>query len=105
MSDPEWASWPDEKLMELRLCDLGVSAVDSGFKYARQKRETRGLRPETCDLSIVQRASYSASTSIQHMRVNHSRTHILVAQQLLHRLPREIISKSVLDVSFSPSTL
>jgi putative zinc-binding metallo-peptidase len=25
MSEPEWASWPDEKLLELRLCDLGVS--------------------------------------------------------------------------------
>ncbi len=25
MSDPEWASWPDEKLLEARLCDLGVT--------------------------------------------------------------------------------
>jgi hypothetical protein len=25
MSDPEWASWPDEKLLEMRLCDLGVA--------------------------------------------------------------------------------
>jgi hypothetical protein len=25
MSDPEWASWPDEKLLGLRLCDLGVT--------------------------------------------------------------------------------
>ena len=27
MPDPEWASWPDEKLLELRLCDLGL-AID-----------------------------------------------------------------------------
>jgi Putative zinc-binding metallo-peptidase len=25
MSDPEWASWPDEKLLEARICDLGVT--------------------------------------------------------------------------------
>ncbi len=25
MADPEWASWPDEKLLEMRLCDLGVA--------------------------------------------------------------------------------
>src|SRR5438105_12641228 len=25
MADPEWASWPDEKLLEMRMCDLGVS--------------------------------------------------------------------------------
>lgn len=25
MSDPEWASWPDEKLLEARFCDLGVT--------------------------------------------------------------------------------
>ena len=27
MPDPEWASWPDDKLLETRLCDLGV-AID-----------------------------------------------------------------------------
>ena len=27
MPDPEWASWPDDKLLELRVCDLGV-AID-----------------------------------------------------------------------------
>ena len=27
MSDPEWASWPDEKLLETRLCDLGVAVA------------------------------------------------------------------------------
>jgi hypothetical protein len=25
MSDPEWATWTDEKLLELRMCDLGVT--------------------------------------------------------------------------------
>jgi hypothetical protein len=25
MSDPEWAAWPDEKLLEARICDLGVT--------------------------------------------------------------------------------
>jgi hypothetical protein len=25
MPDPEWASWPDDKLLEVRLCDLGVT--------------------------------------------------------------------------------
>jgi Putative zinc-binding metallo-peptidase len=25
MSDPEWASWPDEKLLEARFCDLGIT--------------------------------------------------------------------------------
>jgi putative zinc-binding metallo-peptidase len=25
MADPEWAAWPDEKLLETRLCDLGVA--------------------------------------------------------------------------------
>jgi hypothetical protein len=25
MAEPEWASWPDEKLLDLRLCDLGVT--------------------------------------------------------------------------------
>jgi hypothetical protein len=25
MADPEWASWPDDKLLDVRLCDLGVT--------------------------------------------------------------------------------
>jgi len=29
-SEPEWASWPDEKLLDLPMCRLGVS-LDSGF--------------------------------------------------------------------------
>lgn len=29
-SEPEWASWPDEKLLDLPLCRLGVS-LESGF--------------------------------------------------------------------------
>ena len=25
MSDPDWVAFPDEKLLEMRICDLGVS--------------------------------------------------------------------------------
>ena len=25
MIDPEWAAWPDDRLLDLRLCDLGVT--------------------------------------------------------------------------------
>jgi hypothetical protein len=25
MPDPDWASWPDEKLLEIRICDLGLT--------------------------------------------------------------------------------
>src|ERR1700682_806212 len=25
MADPDWALWPDEKLLDVRLCDLGVA--------------------------------------------------------------------------------
>jgi hypothetical protein len=29
MVEPEWSSWPDEQLLELRLCDLGVSIAET----------------------------------------------------------------------------
>jgi hypothetical protein len=32
MSEPEWATWPDERLLELRLCDLGVSIQGTGLE-------------------------------------------------------------------------
>jgi putative zinc-binding metallo-peptidase len=32
MSDPDWATWPDEKLLDLRLSDLGVSIEGSGLE-------------------------------------------------------------------------
>ena len=48
MSDPEWASWPDEKLLEIRLCDLGVTIEGSTDLEQRiaeigAELETRGL--------------------------------------------------------------
>jgi hypothetical protein len=44
---PEWASWPDERLLEVRLCDLGLSIRDSPLRphirqLYRELRE-RGL--------------------------------------------------------------
>ncbi|HVH28219.1 MAG TPA: putative zinc-binding metallopeptidase [Vicinamibacterales bacterium] len=32
MSDPDWAAWPDEKLLDLRICDLGVSIDGTGLE-------------------------------------------------------------------------
>jgi hypothetical protein len=48
MPDPEWASWPDEKLLEIRLCDLGVTIEGSTDLEQRiaeigAELETRGL--------------------------------------------------------------
>jgi Putative zinc-binding metallo-peptidase len=41
MSDPEWASWPDEKLLEARFCDLGVTieGTDLDARIARINAE------------------------------------------------------------------
>jgi hypothetical protein len=41
MSDPEWASWPDEKLLEARFCDLGVTieGTDLEARIARINAE------------------------------------------------------------------
>src|SRR3989454_12799530 len=48
MSDPEWASWNDEQLLALRLCDLGLSieGTDLEQRIAQLDREleARGLR-------------------------------------------------------------
>jgi hypothetical protein len=33
MADPEWATWSDEKLLELRLCDLGVSIEGTDLEH------------------------------------------------------------------------
>ncbi|MEO8256810.1 MAG: putative zinc-binding metallopeptidase [Acidobacteriota bacterium] len=47
MPDPEWASWPDEKLLDLRLCDLGVTieGTDLEARIAEivAELEARGL--------------------------------------------------------------
>jgi hypothetical protein len=41
--DPEWAAWPDEKLLDLRLCDLGLTIKNSGLPifFRRLYRELR----------------------------------------------------------------
>jgi hypothetical protein len=41
MSDPEWASWPDEKLLEARFCDLGITieGTDLEARIARINAE------------------------------------------------------------------
>ena len=30
--DPEWASWPDDKLVDLRICDLKISIEGSALE-------------------------------------------------------------------------
>lgn len=37
LAEPEWATWPDEKLLDLRLCDLQVS-VEAGFLVDQLKQ-------------------------------------------------------------------
>ena len=48
MSEPEWAAWPDEKLLEVRLCDLGVSIegteIEPRIAQVNAELEVRGLR-------------------------------------------------------------
>lgn len=47
MTDPEWASWPDEKLLDLRISDLNVgidgSALEPRIAQLRSELEARGL--------------------------------------------------------------
>src|SRR5262245_38400326 len=47
MSDPEWASWPDDKLLEVRLCDLGVAIagteIEPRIADINAELERRGL--------------------------------------------------------------
>jgi hypothetical protein len=47
MSEPEWAGWPDDKLLELRMCDLGVSIegteVERRIAQVNGELEARGL--------------------------------------------------------------
>src|ERR1700730_15584748 len=47
MPDPEWASWPDEKLLEIRLCDLGVAIegteLEQRIAEIGAELEARGL--------------------------------------------------------------
>ncbi|MBK5255869.1 MAG: putative zinc-binding metallopeptidase [Vicinamibacteria bacterium] len=45
---PKWASWPDEDLLELRLCDLGLhiagTAVEEGVRALYANLQASGLR-------------------------------------------------------------
>jgi hypothetical protein len=47
MPDPDWASWPDEKLLEIRLCDLGVTIEGTELEHRiaeiGAELEARGL--------------------------------------------------------------
>jgi hypothetical protein len=47
MSDPEWAAWPDDKLLEVRLCDLGVTIagteIEQRIADINAELERRGL--------------------------------------------------------------
>ena len=50
-SEPPWANWPDEKLLDLRICDLGVQIEGSNVEeridelYAELKGRGLGFRP------------------------------------------------------------
>jgi hypothetical protein len=47
MSDPDWASWPDEKLLELRISDLNItiegSALEPRIAQLQSELTARGL--------------------------------------------------------------
>jgi hypothetical protein len=47
MSEPDWAGWPDEKLLELRMCDLGVSIegteIEQRTEQVNAEIQARGL--------------------------------------------------------------
>jgi len=47
MSDPDWAAWPDEKLLDVRMCDLGVSIegteIEQRIGEVNTELQVRGL--------------------------------------------------------------
>src|SRR6266487_4409987 len=47
MSDPDWATWPDDKLLDVRLCDLGVTIagtdVEQRITDINAELDRRGL--------------------------------------------------------------
>ena len=47
MTEPEWAGWPDDRLMDLRICDLNVaiegSALEPRIEQLRTELSARGL--------------------------------------------------------------
>ena len=46
MSDPDWVAFPDEKLLEMRICDLGVSIEGTELeqRIAQVNAEIEGAR-------------------------------------------------------------
>ena len=48
MSEPDWAGWPDEKLLEIRMCDLGVAIegteLEQRIAQVGADLDLRGLR-------------------------------------------------------------
>jgi hypothetical protein len=48
MSEPEWVAWPDEKLLEMRMCDLGVSIegaeIEQRIAQVNAELAVRGLK-------------------------------------------------------------
>ena len=46
MLDPDWPAWPDEKLLELRMCDLGltIEGTDLEPRIAQLLSELRARR-------------------------------------------------------------
>ena len=58
MSDPEWAAWPDEKLLEMRICDLGVAIegteLEQRIAQLNAELDVRGLgfRPRSAGSSV-----------------------------------------------------
>jgi hypothetical protein len=55
MSDPHWASMPDERLLDMRLCDLGVTIegteVEARVAQLNSELEAHGLAKPHCWLS------------------------------------------------------
>jgi hypothetical protein len=47
VTEPDWASWPDDKLLDLRICDLGVSiegsALEPRIAQLQSELAARGL--------------------------------------------------------------
>jgi hypothetical protein len=48
MSEPDWVSFPDDRLLEVRLCDLGVSIagteIEQRIAQVNRELESRGLK-------------------------------------------------------------
>ena len=52
---------------------------------ALKPKVDRRSRTDTNELQRIERAQDSSAAAIEHVRIDHSRAHVLVPQQLLHR--------------------